>query len=159
MQIDETVRNLLEDMAQTMYQAPGIGLAAPQVGVSQRVLVVDVTPMLQEGEAGCGLLKVINPKIIEKAGVSTFEEGCLSLPGLTEEIERAAEIQLEYTDLDGKTQALRASGILATALQHEIDHLDGILILDYLSPLKRTRYKDRLKKELKRRAAAAKDED
>jgi peptide deformylase len=153
--IDASVRQLLDDMAETMYHAPGIGLAAPQIGVSKRVIVVDVTAMLKPEEPGPGLLKLVNPKIVEKTGVSHFEEGCLSLPGLLEEIERAAAIQLEFLDAEGKKAQLSAEGILATALQHEIDHLDGILILDYLSPLKRTRYKSQLKKALKEAAKEA----
>ena len=150
--IDDEIRTLLDNMAETMVHAPGIGLAAPQVGVSQRVLVVDVTAMLPEGEKGLGLIKIVNPKIVDKSGLSSFEEGCLSLPGLLEVIERAAVIDLEYLDHEGKTCNLHAEGILATALQHEIDHLDGILILDYISPLKRSRYKSMLKKQAKEKA-------
>ena len=148
--VDDRIQTLLENMAETMYKAPGIGLAGPQVGICERVMVVDVTPLLAEGVEGPGLLKVINPEIVEKSGVSRFEEGCLSLPGLLAEIERAACVTVKYTNEKGEEKEIKAEGILATALQHEIDHLDGVLILDYLSPIKRSRYKSKLKKEIKR---------
>lgn len=150
--VDERLHKIFEDMAETMYEAPGVGLAAPQVGLTERIMVVDVGPLLTEGEPNVGLLKIINPEIIESAGTSTFEEGCLSLPLLLEAIERPAEVTVKFQELSGQERVLKASGILATALQHEIDHLNGVLILDYLSPLKRSSYKSKLKKELKRMA-------
>ncbi len=155
--IDARLHQIFDDMAETMYEAPGVGLAAPQVGLTERIMVVDVAPLLQEGETNVGLLKIINPEIIESSGKSTFEEGCLSLPLLLEPIDRPAEVTVKFLEPNGQERLLKASGILATALQHEIDHLNGVLILDYLSPLKRSSYKSKLKKELKRMSQSEKE--
>lgn len=114
---------LLEDMAETMYDADGVGLAAPQIGISKRLIVVDV---LDES----GLLKLINPVIVDGEGKDTAVEGCLSIPGASGEVERSAKITVQALDPQGKTVTICAAGLLARALQHEIDHLDGILFID-----------------------------
>ena len=143
-EIDGSVATLLEDMAETMYDAPGIGLAAPQVGVSQRIIVLDV----HERDEGPGkhLLKLVNPVIVERDGTITFEEGCLSVPEYTAEVTRAKRIALRAWTPDQKEIELEAEGLLAVALQHEIDHLDGKVFLDRLSRLKRELYRTRQKK-------------
>ena len=131
--IDGRVVNLAEDMAETMYAAPGVGLAAPQIGVSERLIVVDVkTP-----EGGKGLITLINPEIIEMEGRVVEEEGCLSLPEIRENIARAERILVRGYDLKERQREIEATGLLAVALQHEIDHLDGILFIDRISRLKR----------------------
>ncbi len=129
--IDDELRRLVEEMFETMYAAEGIGLAALQVGVSKRVFVVDVR------EPDVEALAVIDPVIVESSGSDRGEEGCLSLPGISEIVERAANVVLEGRDPDGKAIRVDASGLLARVIQHEIDHLDGILFIDRLSPLKR----------------------
>jgi peptide deformylase len=138
--VDDTVRRLMDDMLETMYAAPGIGLAAPQIGVSQRVIVMDVSA--REDEAGALTnrqpYQMANPRLLwQSEEVSEYEEGCLSLPGALGVVARPAAIRVEYVDYQGQPQTLEASGILATCIQHEIDHLDGKLFIDYLSPLKR----------------------
>jgi peptide deformylase len=137
-QIDETILKLLDDMVDTMNHARGIGLAAPQVGINKRVLVIDVGDRPYPAQ-NIGLLKIINPKIISFSEEKTeLEEGCLSLPEMDCLIFRPEQIVVEYTDENNKMQNLTANGILAKCFQHEIDHLDGKLIFDYLSPLKRS---------------------
>jgi peptide deformylase len=138
---DETVR-LIENMVETMYRAPGIGLAAPQVGVSQRIIVLDT----DHENPGKNLLKLVNPKILRAEGEVLWEEGCLSVVDLTVEIQRAAKITLVALNEHGKDISIDAEGLLAVALQHEIDHLNGKLILDRISRLKRDLYSRRLKK-------------
>ncbi len=148
----ETLR-LLENMLETMYHAPGIGLAAPQIGVLQRLAVVDLG---ERGGAEDGIisdpLKLINPEIIWRSeDANIYEEGCLSIPGISAEITRPKKVRVRYTDTKGKTQELDADGLLATCIQHEIDHLDGVLFIDYLSKLKRdsiVRKMTKLKREL-----------
>jgi peptide deformylase len=131
--IDGRVVHLAKDMAQTMYAAPGVGLAAPQVGVSDRLIVIDVT-----NPAGKkGLITLINPEIIEMEGHVVEEEGCLSLPGIRENVSRAARILARGYDLNERQREIEATGLLAVALQHEIDHLEGILFIDRISRLKR----------------------
>ena len=131
--VDSTVRKLLDDMLETMYKAPGIGLAAVQVGILKRLVVLDVSKEDEKKNP----FYLINPKIISKSkSSSTREEGCLSLPGHFAEIERPAECLVDYVDYHGKKKQLKANGLLATCIQHEIDHLDGILFIDYLSKLK-----------------------
>jgi peptide deformylase len=131
--IDGRVVHLAKDMAQTMYAAPGVGLAAPQVGVSERLIVIDVT-----NPAGKkGLITLINPEIIEMEGHVVEEEGCLSLPGIRENVSRAARILARGYDLNERQREIEATGLLAVALQHEIDHLEGILFIDRISRLKR----------------------
>jgi peptide deformylase len=132
--INDELRKLIRDMFETMYHAGGIGLAAVQVGVHQRVLVMDLARD-QEDPAPMAL---INPAIIFKSeSLSPYEEGCLSFPGLYTRIERPKEIIVEYMDLDGQQRRLEATGLLATCVQHEIDHLDGIVFVDHISPLRR----------------------
>ena len=132
--VDDELRNLLDDMLETMYAAPGIGLAAVQVGVLKRLIVIDISKDKEKKNP----LFLINPEIISKSKkTSIYEEGCLSLPGHFAEIERPAECQIKFIDYDGKEQELRANGLLATCIQHEIDHLNGVLFIDYLSKLKK----------------------
>ncbi|MGI9449159.1 MAG: peptide deformylase [Geminicoccaceae bacterium] len=131
--IDNALGQLLDDMLETMYAAPGIGLAAPQVGVLKRFFVVDVS-----GEEDKKPLFMINPEIIERSDTkSIYEEGCLSLPKQFGDVERSDKIRLRYQDRHGEKQDLEADGMLARCIQHEVDHLDGILFIDHLSALKR----------------------
>ena len=132
--VDDSLRELLDDMLETMYSAPGIGLAGVQIGILKRLIVIDIS----KDEEKKSPLFLINPVIISKSNnTSVYEEGCLSLPGYFAEIERPAECQIEYVDYNGKKKDMKASGLLATCIQHEIDHLNGILFIDYLSKLKR----------------------
>ena len=132
--VDDELRNLLDDMLETMYAASGIGLAAVQVGVLKRLIVIDISKDKEKKNP----LFLINPEIISKSKkTSIYEEGCLSLPGHFAEIERPAECQIKFIDYDGKEQELRVNGLLATCIQHEIDHLNGVLFIDYLSKLKK----------------------
>jgi peptide deformylase len=148
--VDEDLNRLIDDMVETMYAAPGIGLAAPQVGVSKRLIVVDVKTAYGE-EASLHVL--INPEIVESEGEIKSEEGCLSLPGFTVSIDRFEKVTVKALDREGKEISISAEGLLAMALQHEIDHLEGTLILDRTSFLKREFYKKQLKKsEAKARA-------
>lgn len=133
-------------MAETMYEAPGIGLAATQVDVHQRVVVIDVS------EDKSALQVFINPEIIEREGEQVCEEGCLSVPGIYEKVARAERVRVRALDVEGKPFELAAEGLLAVCIQHEIDHLDGKLFVDYLSRLKRDRVRARLEKERTRRA-------
>ena len=132
-QIDESIVKLVNDMAETMYNEPGVGLAANQVGVLKRVAVIDVD--YTDGKPN--LIVLINPEIIEKEGVSQIDEGCLSLPGVTEPVERAAKVRVRALDMHGKEQEIIAEGFFSHAVQHELDHLDGVLLIDHLSFLKR----------------------
>jgi peptide deformylase len=134
--VDAGVRALIADMFETMYDAPGVGLAAVQVGVLQRVLVIDVAD--PEEKQVRKPLAMINPQIIKLGDIKkSFEEGCLSIPDVLVEIERPTSLTIRYLDRDGGQQTLNADGLLATAIQHELDHLDGKLIIDFLSRLKR----------------------
>ncbi len=144
--VDNKVKVLLDNMLETMYAAPGIGLAAVQVGILKRAIVIDVT----KEEEKKNPIFLLNPKIIYKSNTySTYEEGCLSLPGHFAEIERPSECHIEYIDYDGKKKNLKAKGILATCIQHEIDHLEGILFIDYLSKLKKDMIIKKLVKQKK----------
>jgi peptide deformylase len=132
--VDDRLRQLMEDMLETMYAAPGIGLAAPQVGVSQRVIVVDVAEKGSPRQP----LRLVNPELIWVSDEdSTYQEGCLSVPEHYGDVVRPAAIRVRYCDETGATRELAADGLLATCIQHEIDHLDGILFIDHLSALKR----------------------
>ncbi|ATN32767.1 peptide deformylase [Rhizobium sp. ACO-34A] len=132
--VDDDVRRLADDMLETMYDAPGIGLAAIQVGVARRMLVIDVS---REGEEKTPLV-FINPEIIKSSDErSSYEEGCLSIPDYYAEVERPAVVTVKSLDRDGKEQITEADGLLATCLQHEIDHLNGVLFIDHISRLKR----------------------
>ena len=134
--VDSHVKKLWEDMLETMYRAPGIGLAAIQVGVPQRLLVIDLA---KDGEAKTPLF-VANPEITWSSEVlSDYEEGCLSIPEYYEMVTRPAEIRLRYLDRQGEAQEMHAAGLMATCLQHEIDHLNGVLVIDHISRLKRER--------------------
>ena len=132
--VDDQVRRLMDDMLLTMYEAPGIGLAAVQVGILKRVIVIDISKDDQKKKP----MFFVNPKITHKSKkTSVYEEGCLSLPGHFAEIERPSECHVNYIDYNGREKELKADGLLATCLQHEIDHLNGILFIDYLSKLKK----------------------
>ena len=145
--IDDEILNLIEDMAATMYEAPGIGLAAIQVGCDKSLLVYDVSPKDEERS----LQVLINPRIVSSEGTTISEdEGCLSVPDCREDVKRAASILVEALDREGKPLRIEAEGLLAIVLQHEIDHLNGILFIDRLSSLKRQLYKRRVKKNLKK---------
>ena len=139
-QVDDDIRRLAADMLETMYAAPGIGLAATQVNVHKRVLVVDVSQDQDEP------LVFINPQILEKDGIETMEEGCLSVPGVYETVERADRIRVRALDTTGEAFEMEADGLTAICIQHEIDHLDGKLFVDYLSDLKRQRIRKKLEK-------------
>jgi peptide deformylase len=132
-ELDDEVRELVQDMMETMYHAEGIGLAAPQVGVSRRVIVVDLRDSDEEGP-----IALINPRVTESGRkTDRSPEGCLSIPGMEEVVERPETVTVEGLTPDGETVSMKVSGLLSRALQHEIDHLDGILFVDRLSPLKR----------------------
>ncbi len=143
-EIDGTIATLVDDMAETMYAAPGIGLAAPQVGVGHRVIVLDV-PKPDEGQ-GRRLMKLINPEIVQREGSIIWEEGCLSVPEFTAPVKRSQRILVKAWTTDQKEIEIEAEELLAVALQHEIDHLEGKLFLDRLSRLKRDLYKARQRK-------------
>ncbi len=150
--VDASVKALIRDMSETMYIAKGIGLAATQVAVAKRVIVLDVPPDGDmenlEKSRGKNLIALVNPEITASAGTQEYDEGCLSLPGITAYVKRAVEVTVKGLDREGKLVELDATGLLAVALQHEIDHLDGILFIDRLSSLKRGIIKRRLKKNL-----------
>ena len=139
--VDAALGRLIDDMFETMYDAPGIGLAATQVDVHRRLLVADVSTDKDEPEV------LINPEIQEKDGVAVTEEGCLSVPGYYEEVERAEHVRVRFLDRCGNAQEREFEGLLAVCVQHEIDHLDGKLFVDYLSEAKRQRIRKRLEKD------------
>ena len=139
--VDVQLRQLIDDMFETMYAAPGIGLAATQVDVHKRLLVGDVSAEKNEP------FVLINPEILEKDGVTVTEEGCLSVPGYYEEVERAGHIRVRYRDRDGNALEQEMEGLLAVCVQHEMDHLQGKLFVDYLSEAKRQRIRKRLEKD------------
>ena len=148
--IDATIRKLVNDLFETMYEAPGIGLAAIQIGVPKRVVTMDLSKKEDDHKPQI----FINPELIWKsAETSKYEEGCLSIPEFYEEVERPAQVKVKYLDIDGNAQEIEASGLLATCLQHEIDHTNGVLFIDYISKLKR----DRIVKKFAK--AAKKEED
>ena len=142
--IDGNLARLIEDMAETMYAAPGVGLAAPQVGVGQRVIVLDIHA--EDEEPGKRLVRLINPVIAEREGEITWEEGCLSVPDLTAAVKRARRVLVRGWTPDQREIEVEGEDLLAVALQHEIDHLDGKLFLDRLSRLKRDLYRSRQRK-------------
>ena len=141
--VDDRIRQLAEDMLETMYAAPGIGLAATQVDFHERVVVMDLSENKQEPRV------FINPEIVEADGHEVMEEGCLSVPGIYEKVERAEHIKVRALDKEGNTFELEAEGLLAVCIQHEIDHLDGKVFVDYLSPLKQQRIGKKLQKQHK----------
>ena len=134
--VDDGVRKLLSDMAETMYREAGIGLAAPQVGVSRRVIVLDV-PGEEEGEPGSGLIYAVNPRIVSRGGKCKITEGCLSFPGLEIDVERAERVTVEWLDGDGNPRTRDCQDLLAICFQHEIDHLDGIVFTDRIGLVRR----------------------
>jgi peptide deformylase len=139
--VDDALRALIDDMFETMYEAPGIGLAATQVDVHKRLLIADVSSDKSEPHV------LINPQILEKDGQAFSEEGCLSVPGYYEEVERAEHIRVTFLNRDGDEVEMEAEGLLAVCIQHEMDHLEGKLFVDYLSEAKRQRIRKRLEKE------------
>jgi len=148
--VDKDLQTLMDDMLETMYAAPGIGLAAIQVGVPKRAIVLDLAPK----DSPKNPMYFVNPEIIEKSKTNTtYEEGCLSVPGQFAEIDRPDKCHIKYLDYYGQPQEIKAEGMLATCIQHEIDHLEGILFIDYLSKLKKSMIVKKLfkqKKELER---------
>ena len=141
-------QRLLDDMFETMYDAPGIGLAASQVDVHQRFMVIDISEEKNQPQV------FINPELSDKAGEQVYQEGCLSVPGIFADVTRADEITVRFLDRQGQPQELRADGLLAVCIQHEMDHLDGKLFVDYLSPLKREMVRKKLAKARKQANAA-----
>jgi len=140
--INDGIRQLVRDMAETMYDAPGVGLAAPQIGVHQRVIVIDVSPKDEQPD----LIVAINPVIVHADGESYEEEGCLSVPKYAANVRRHARVVVKALDLDGNEITYKADDLLAIAFQHEIDHLDGTLFVDHLSPLKREIFRKRYRR-------------
>jgi len=133
-EVDEDIRHLLDDMVETMYDAVGIGLAAPQIGISKRLIVMDCA----KDDNPPDIWKMVNPEITRRSDeTSKIEEGCLSIPGYNGDVARPAEVDVRYLDSDGNLQEMTATGLLAACVQHEIDHLDGVLFIDHLSRLKR----------------------
>ena len=141
--VDDDLRAFIDDMFETMYDAPGIGLAATQVNFHQRLIVIDVSEEKNEP------LVLINPEILEKEGEEEMDEGCLSVPGIYEKVQRADRIKVRALDRNGDPFELETGGLLAVCIQHEIDHLDGKLFVDYLSTLKRQRIRKKLEKQLR----------
>lgn len=145
--VDDEIRKLADDMLETMYAAPGIGLAAIQVGVPKRLITMDVS---KKDEPKAPMV-LIDPEIVWKSdALSVYEEGCLSIPEYYEDVERPAEVVVRFTDRDGARHEVRGDGLFATCVQHEIDHLDGVLFIDYLSRLKRERVVKKFQKAAKR---------
>lgn len=143
--ISKDLLRLIDDMIETMYAAPGVGLAAPQVGVSKRLAVIDISTK----EQTVPLIVLINPIVLHMEGSVDFEEGCLSLPEYTAKVTRAERILVRAQDREGKQMEIEGDGLLAIAMQHEIDHLDGLLLIDRISPIKREFFKKRYQKALK----------
>jgi len=140
---DEELQKLIDDMVETMYAAPGVGLAAPQVGISKRLAVIDISSRDDQHP----LIVLINPCVLRTAGEVEFEEGCLSLPEYTAKVKRSESLVVRAHDRNGDEVEIEADGLLAIALQHEIDHLDGFLLIDRISPIKREFFKKRYKKK------------
>lgn len=142
-EVDDDIRRLVRDMAETMYAAPGIGLAATQVDVHKQVIVIDVS------EAKNALQVFINPRLIQSDGMQEYEEGCLSVPGIYELVRRPEYVTVEALDVNGKLFRIDVNGLLAVCIQHEMDHLKGKVFVEYLSQLKQTRIKHKMKKRLR----------
>jgi peptide deformylase len=149
LQITDEIRALVDDMAETMYAAPGVGLAAPQIGEALQLFVIDIAEQDQPSD----LRVFINPQILERHDEITWTEGCLSFPGVTEEVDRAAKVKIRALDRDGKEFVLEAEELLAVAIQHEFDHLQGVLMIDHLGPLKKRLVHRRMQKRSDERAA------
>ena len=148
--VDERIRTLIDDMFETMYAAPGVGLAATQVDVHERVITIDISEDRSEP------ITLINPEIVSRDGFEEMEEGCLSVPGIFDKVRRAQRIRVRTLDREGKVHEFDADGLLAVCIQHEMDHLECKLFVDYLSELKRTRIRKKLEKERRDRPAANK---
>lgn len=142
-QVNSEIRTLIDNMAQTMYAAPGVGLAATQVNVHKQIIVIDISEDHQQ------LMVLINPRIVSSGGVAEREEGCLSVPGIYEKVQRAERVTVEALDRDGQAFRLEAEGLLGVCLQHEIDHLRGKVFVEYLSRLKQTRIKIKMQKQFR----------
>ncbi len=144
--VDQDIKNLMDEMLETMYDAPGIGLAAVQIGILKRVIVMDLSKEKEKKKP----IFIVNPEIISKSDdLVSYEEGCLSIPNQFAEIERPNSCKIKYLDYDGKQNELKAEGLLATCIQHEIDHINGILFIDYLSKLKKDLIIKKVKKQKK----------
>ena len=144
--VDDSIREIMDDMLETMYQAPGIGLAAIQIGIPKRIIVLDISKDPEKKEP----MYFVNPeKVYTSEDQATYEEGCLSVPGQFAEIDRPDKCHIKYLDYNGDSKELKAEGLLATCIQHEIDHLEGILFVDYLSKLKRSMITKKLSKQKK----------
>ncbi|AXK38613.1 peptide deformylase [Crenobacter cavernae] len=141
--VDDRIRTLVDDMAETMYEAHGIGLAATQVNVHERLVVIDVT------EDKTGLTAFINPEIVERRGDTVYEEGCLSVPGIYDKVHRSEWVKVRAEDRNGEPFEIETDGLLAICIQHEIDHLNGKVFVEYLSPMKQERIKTKLRKREK----------
>lgn len=139
--VNDETRRLIDDMLETMYNAPGIGLAAPQVDVSKRVIVIDISEHRNDP------LCLVNPEILERQDIEQMEEGCLSVPGIYEVVERAARVRVRGLNREGKPIVMDVGGLLAVCIQHEIDHLEGKLFVDYLSEMKRKRIRKKVEKQ------------
>jgi peptide deformylase len=140
--VDDSVRELIKDLFESMYAADGVGLAAPQIGVMKNVIVLDTTPRQPEAKP----IAMVNPEILTLDGQTTYREGCLSVPGEAEDVYRAAGVTVRYLDEQGEEQTLTADGLLAIAIQHETDHLKGVMFVDHISTLKRELIRKRMKK-------------
>ena len=149
--VTDATRALIRDLFETMYAADGVGLAAPQIGILQRVIVLDTTPRQPEAKP----IAMVNPVIVETEGETTYTEGCLSLPGEAEDVERAAKVTVRFLDTQGVAQTLECEGLLAIAVQHETDHLNGTVFVDHLSSLKREVIRKRMKRLKEDRVAPA----
>lgn len=145
--VDASVRTLIDDLLETMYAAPGIGLAANQVNVQKRVIVIDLSE--EKNDPLC----LVNPEIISRSGTEEMDEGCLSVPGVFEKVSRAEKVRVKALGRDGAAFEMDAEGLLAVCIQHEIDHLEGKLFVDYLSPLKRMRAKKKLEKDRRQKSS------
>jgi peptide deformylase len=158
-EVDDAIRQLIDDLFETMYLSDGVGLAAPQVGVTRRVIVVDCAPRPETEEPETPLkprdpYAVVNPEVVERSGVIVWEEGCLSVPGYVDEIERAEKVTVRGFNRQGEPITIHAEGLLAVCLQHEIDHLEGVLFVDRLSRLKQAMVKKKLRKRAEEEASA-----
>ena len=147
-EVNDEIRQIVDDMAETMYDAPGVGLAAPQVGISKRIFVVDTAV----DDEPANLMVFINPQFVKREGDIVWEEGCLSFPGIHEEVTRASHVVVKALDRDGKPFEVEAEGLTAVALQHENDHLDGVLIVDQVSFFKKRQIERDLRKKANLRA-------
>lgn len=153
-EFDDTLKTLVQNMAETMYDEPGIGLAATQVGVDKRLFVMDVFYNKEDPESKKQPVAIINPEIIDADGDSFVEEGCLSVPEFRAEVKRSAELVLRFQDLEEEVHEMNADGLLAICIQHELDHLNGKLFIDHLPPLKRRMVQNKLKKRAAEEAKA-----